>query len=278
MSHAVVDDTNCTNCGADLHGGYCAHCGQKAMPLNPSIGVFLHDLAHELLHVDGKIFRSLRLLLTKPGFLTLEMFRGRRASYVGPIRLYLVFSVAAFAVLALMPREEALSERDVEEIREGGARGGFTITDRGPNFEVTNLTAEQRRQLGEDIVHLFPRAMFVLVPGCALLIQWHARKARRNYPQHLYFALHVHAAYFALLALTTPLGLIGRGVGVVAPAARVVFILVYTAIAFRRAYGYSRFGASLRTLSVFVTYMMLVGIAFVVTAGVAYYVGIGVHK
>jgi Protein of unknown function (DUF3667) len=30
----------------------------------------LHDVTHEFLHVDSKIFRTVKLLLLKPGFLT----------------------------------------------------------------------------------------------------------------------------------------------------------------------------------------------------------------
>ena len=67
----------------------------------------MHELTHEILNVDGKIFRSLRLLLTRPGFLTREIFAGRRASYVSPLRLYLVASVLAFA----LPRSSAASRR-----------------------------------------------------------------------------------------------------------------------------------------------------------------------
>jgi hypothetical protein len=40
-----------------LDGAFCAQCGQKAAPLNPSLGEFLHELFHELAHVDGKIFQ-----------------------------------------------------------------------------------------------------------------------------------------------------------------------------------------------------------------------------
>jgi hypothetical protein len=45
-----------------LEGAFCAQCGQKVTPLNPSLHDFLHDLVHEFLHFDGKIFRSVRLL------------------------------------------------------------------------------------------------------------------------------------------------------------------------------------------------------------------------
>src|SRR5690349_6660924 len=103
MVSAVTDQTTCTNCGAALAGPYCGSCGQKTAALNPSIGDFLHELSHELLHVDGKIFRSLRVLVAAPGALTREQFQGRRARWVSPIRLYLTFSVAYFAIAALTP-------------------------------------------------------------------------------------------------------------------------------------------------------------------------------
>ena len=70
---------------------------------------------HELLHVDGKIFRSVRLLLMRPGLLTHEYFRGRRARYISPIRLYLIFSVAFFAAAALAGSEPVFdADEDVE--------------------------------------------------------------------------------------------------------------------------------------------------------------------
>ena len=101
-----IDASACTNCGAALAGSYCSSCGQKAAPLAPTLGYFVHELTHELLHVDGKIFRSLRLLLTRPGFLTRELFAGRRASYVTPIRLYLIASILSFAMSGLLGRYE----------------------------------------------------------------------------------------------------------------------------------------------------------------------------
>ncbi|HXI27305.1 MAG TPA: DUF3667 domain-containing protein, partial [Vicinamibacterales bacterium] len=103
MSVAALDRTACANCGKALTGPYCGACGQKIAPPNPTIGDFVHELAHELVHVDGKIFRSLRLLVTAPGALTAEQFAGRRVCYVSPIRLYLTFSVLFFAVSALAP-------------------------------------------------------------------------------------------------------------------------------------------------------------------------------
>jgi len=77
VSHAQVALVECPNCGRPLDGAFCATCGQKVRSLNPTLHDLLLDLTHELLHVDGKIFQSVRLLLMRPGFLTREYFEGR---------------------------------------------------------------------------------------------------------------------------------------------------------------------------------------------------------
>ena len=62
--------------GVDCGGPFCARCGQKASPLNPTFAEFLHVLFHELAHFDGKIVQSVRLLLTRPGFLSRATSKG----------------------------------------------------------------------------------------------------------------------------------------------------------------------------------------------------------
>src|SRR5262249_47373911 len=108
MTTGTIDLTDCPNCGTPLEGRFCAACGQKAAPLNPSLGEFAHDLFHELAHFDSKIVQSVRLLLTRPGFLSREHFDGRRTRYVSPIRLYLLFSLLYFAVAAFAPTSTVL--------------------------------------------------------------------------------------------------------------------------------------------------------------------------
>lgn len=185
MNDAVSLD-RCPNCGSHLTGRYCAECGQKAAPINPTVGHIAHELVQELLSFDGKIFRSVWLLLTRPGLLTRELLAGRRVSYVSPIRLYLVFSIAYFAIAALEPA------------------GGINVdpTLRGDETPEQLRTIElQKEQFIETIrniaINWVPRAMAALVPVFAALVMWLSGQRRRHYPQHLYFALHTHAAWFA---------------------------------------------------------------------------------
>jgi hypothetical protein len=74
------------------------------------MGVLFHDAWHVLTHVDGRFWQTLGALLFKPGRLTREYFAEHRASYVPPVRLYLVLSVLFFAIASFGPNELILSE------------------------------------------------------------------------------------------------------------------------------------------------------------------------
>jgi hypothetical protein len=93
----------CLNCGARLAGRYCSDCGQKDDPHRPTFGHFVAETFESLTHADSRLWRTLWALLVRPGFLTAEYFAGRRERYLPPIRLYIVFSVTYFVLLALFP-------------------------------------------------------------------------------------------------------------------------------------------------------------------------------
>lgn len=93
----------CLNCGAAVRGAYCASCGQRRDVHLKSVAEVLHDFTHSVTHLDSRAWSTLRLLVAKPGALTLEYLRGRLASYLPPFRLYLVVSVMFFALEAIIP-------------------------------------------------------------------------------------------------------------------------------------------------------------------------------
>lgn len=91
----------CADCGAPLYGRFCSQCGEQTIDRHSlTLWHFLkHNLLHELSHVDGKIFRTFRYLLFRPGFLSAEYFAGRRGRYINPVRLLLT----CLLILALLP-------------------------------------------------------------------------------------------------------------------------------------------------------------------------------
>ncbi len=105
LDHGHFAESACLNCGTPLAGHYCGECGQAAH-LHRTFGAFLHDVAHGVLHLDGKTWRTLPLLALHPGKLTRRYIEGERASFVSPMALFL-FSVflmfAAFQIMGIGP-------------------------------------------------------------------------------------------------------------------------------------------------------------------------------
>jgi hypothetical protein len=90
----------CASCARPLTDRFCSHCGEEALdPHALTVRHFIvESVIHETLHLDGKIWRTLRALLFHPGFLTTEYRDGRRRRYVRPARL-LIISIIAYALL-----------------------------------------------------------------------------------------------------------------------------------------------------------------------------------
>ena len=91
----------CLNCRTGLIGPYCHACGQKAQ-VHRSITAWWHDLLHGVLHLDGKIWRTLPLLAWRPGELTRRYVEGERARFVSPLALFLFSVFLMFAVFSAM--------------------------------------------------------------------------------------------------------------------------------------------------------------------------------
>jgi len=90
----------CLNCGTALIGEHCHHCGQ-AGHVHRSLSAWWHDLAHGILHLDGKVWRTLPLLVFRPGELTRRYIEGERARFVSPMAMFL-FSVFLTFALVMM--------------------------------------------------------------------------------------------------------------------------------------------------------------------------------
>jgi len=96
----------CKNCAAVLGGIYCAACGQESRIETPTVGEFVREFVQDQMALEGKLLRTLKLLVSKPGQLTLDYISGRRQCYIRPLRLYLALSVVFFAVSGLVGQHD----------------------------------------------------------------------------------------------------------------------------------------------------------------------------
>jgi hypothetical protein len=238
------------------------------VPLSVTVHDFFHEFTHEMLHVDGRIAQSIRRLLLSPGFLTREYIQGRRAQWISPIRLYLVFSVIFFGLSALTGFRVGLSSAPREpgwNWTLGSRPAGVPASqedDEAKKLGFENAAAMQQ-EINRALLAWVPRVMFVLLPLFASLVALAYRRVDRNYLHHLIFALHVHAAWFAALALAKAVELASEPIGRLLQALAIIFMVTYTVLAFRRVYGKVRFRWA-RITFVAAVYLVAYVAAFVV--------------
>jgi len=264
----------CDNCGGSVAGRYCGNCGQRLEPPVHSLWHFLTVAMEDLTHADTRLWRTLRALLFRPGFLTYEFLAGRRARYLPPVRLYLVLSVVFFLYASLTHSQGELIQvstsddgvpkaarvvplSEAEGLATGPARPGETTEQRaarecgmivydGPG-KATLVPAMQRaclkirsdnaRSLMATFRHNLPRTMFLFLPllaGIMMLFYW---RPRHYYVEHLLLLLHNHAAVFVVLPLAWALGaLVPRAAGLLNLAV-FLYLVWYMYRSMRTVYG-----------------------------------------
>ena len=147
---------NCLNCGEVLRGQHCSHCGQHAQVRVLSLWGLVKDVAGDLLNADSRVWRTLWPLAFRPGLLTEDFLRGRRARYTPPFRMYLVLSVVFFVLASFEDpgADIALNIDDNEaniQLRDGGAarEGGSPGSAAGTSSAGTATPAEGTQVQGE---------------------------------------------------------------------------------------------------------------------------------
>src|SRR6185436_5304347 len=83
--------------------------------------------AHTLLHLDSRVWRTIKLLARKPGELTREFIAGRHQQYLPPFRLYLAISLLFFALQALLPDSEKLNVETPQDVQKKAATSSGAV-------------------------------------------------------------------------------------------------------------------------------------------------------
>lgn len=274
-AHVAPVSRNCLNCGAPVALAFCGQCGQRVADPDPTLRELLEELAGELLHWDGKLWATVKTLVRRPGALTVEYLAGRRTSYISPLKLYLSASVLYFFVSAVAPRDPSdqgivrIETRDdsragtSSSTQASAAATPEVISDDGAS-RGTGLRARTLRRIdaGAERAVKDPGAfslrirdqlgtvVFVILPAFAFAVGLAYRGQRRHYPQHLIFALHVHAVVFAGLACIELLRFLPRSTARTAIDLLAMAALgAYLVAALRQVYG----GTVGRTLAKAVT-------------------------
>jgi hypothetical protein len=214
----------CGDCGTPLSGPFCSQCGEQTIDRHSlTLSHFLkHNVLHELSHVDGKIFRTFRYLVFRPGFLSAEYFAGRRRRYVNPVRLLLT----CLLVLALLPRTGSMtmslgklklnllppgppsSEKIDETIAKLDVFGILNSLMEKESRSKDLKTPAAVEKFNHELKTYATALSFcnVLLLSGFLAISY--RRRRSLYVEHLVFSLHLASFVLLFSILPTPLFLV----------------------------------------------------------------------
>lgn len=227
MIPGMSDAVSCANCDQPLPQPplpYCGHCGQETRLRAPTLLEFAQQFGGAYLSTEGALWRSLKLLLLKPGALTVDYLRGRRRQHVLPLRLYLTISVLVLLAMRLTAQVNLNLEgvsptadgkpRQMQIVMLGGKAGlhdGQFYCHDLPDWLCRRLKARldvspevllrHASGMGERFVGKLGMAMFVLLPSFALWLKLAYWNRRLRYTEHLITALHLHAFWFLMLGL-----------------------------------------------------------------------------
>ncbi|MFO1218451.1 MAG: DUF3667 domain-containing protein [Burkholderiaceae bacterium] len=274
----MADPGACLNCDQPLGSPlprYCPSCGQETRLRPPTLREFAQQFGGAYISTEGALWRSLGLLLLKPGAITREYLAGRRRRYVLPLRLYLTISVIVLMALGWTgtvqfrvdrdAADGAVEPMDVSMFNDrAGIRQGQFYCRKLPDWLCTRLRqridvdpASLSREIaafGQRFFSHLGAAMFVLVPAFAAGLKLAYLGRRMRYTEHLVFALHLHAFWFLML------GLLLTRVDALAVAAFVV-TPVHSVLALRRVYGGRWWALALRAAALAAGYLALLGAA-----------------
>jgi len=198
--HPEEAGESCLNCGHSLNGSFCPACGQAERDgRHPTIGHFFHDLLHEFVHVDGKIFRTLKALFLQPGKLTDEYWAGHIVAWIRPIRLFLV--VAAIHLLlsnGVSPLNWQVRTTSVNGTPGFGLYYGKPLIDQAgkPLAPEDREKVEQFKKAYDSI-----RYGAFLIFGCACWLLY--RKRQPYFANHVIAGLHFYCFWYCFSLLVS---------------------------------------------------------------------------
>ena len=147
-----------------------------------------------MLEFDGKLPRTLRVVLTQPGQLALDYIAGRRKPYISPLRLYLLtFLLHLFLLSFLAPHPMTMAE--IAQMFDPSGFLARLMASRGS----IDWSGSQPQEHFLQRVHWISQALTLLVfLGVAGIQSLLLFRLHRRYLEHLSLALNVSAFYLLL--------------------------------------------------------------------------------
>lgn len=294
----------CPNCKVSLNKNvnFCHNCGQENHEKRASVKMLINDFSQDYFTFDSKLFRSLKPLLFKPGFLTLEFINGKRMNYIKPIRLYLFISFIYFLTSSILSdKSDFISFDPEQELKSTTTKitnGKGEVTFEGPTEEYKEKQKKRKKELLLDLKEAkkekktfeaflikqelkfaseksqdklnnvmdknIPLFLFFTIPILALILFLLFYKPYHYYVDHLIFALHYQSFIFIFLLFFELAHYFFLPENGYLSFTKFLLVASYGVIAAKKTYEVTYIGSALRLLGTSIIHLIISMITLVI--------------
>jgi hypothetical protein len=191
----------CPTCTINVTTPFCPMCGESQLqPPDLTLRGIGAKVLHAATSIDGRLLRTISVLLRRPGELTAAHLRGKRVPYVPPFQLFLISNAVFFAMQSLTDTQVFGST----------LQSHLHHQDWSPLAQ--SLVTERLAKLGTDLpryASTFDRAavlnakslIILMVIPFSLLLWLALFRARKPFVAFVYFSLHLYAFLLLLFSL-----------------------------------------------------------------------------
>ncbi|HVI78741.1 MAG TPA: DUF3667 domain-containing protein [Candidatus Acidoferrum sp.] len=207
-SHQVVTRSKfaCPSCGTETVGTFCGSCGEKEVTdKDYSLRHYAKELVAALTLLESKLFRSVWLVLSRPGYLSSEYFVGRRVRYMKPLQLFVFLNIVYYFSLTLFhattfttPLATQLHMNNYYPTY-ASMRVARKLEEKRISYDLLENKYNQRTNV------LSRTLIFLLIPIFAALFYALFFKKRKYVVEHIIVATHFWSFNLLLLGVILPL-------------------------------------------------------------------------
>jgi hypothetical protein len=195
----------CPSCGTETFGHFCGNCGEKeTTQQDHALRYYVKLVVNFLTTWDSKTVRSVWLLVSRPGYLSREYFRGSKVRYMKPLQLFLSINVVYYFSIGLFYANTFTTPLSIQ----------LHMNDYYPAYASRQVSKKlQREQISYEALEikydektnvLSRTLIFLLIPIFALLFYALFFKNRKYFSEHVVVATHFWSFNLLLLGVFLP--------------------------------------------------------------------------
>ncbi|PCI63342.1 MAG: hypothetical protein COB37_05115 [Kordiimonadales bacterium] len=203
-----MSEDRCQSCQTPFAGGFCHGCGERKLEDGQrKVSVLFGQLLEEVSSLDGKLFRTAKAFMMRPGELSLAHYRGVRKPYIRPLTLFLLINVLYFLVSNLTDFALPLHDQKLQPY------GGWLTAIIENEIATSGKTFDELAVVYNMTSELVAKSIVIISVPFLVPFVWLINPQRRFYLiDHTVFSVHIYSFVLVwpmvLVALNTVIALL----------------------------------------------------------------------